>query len=719
MKSRIQKSIIALLLCLTLVGGSSISAIQANASDLSSNNQADNEAQGRQNTDPDKENPGDQGMDSSEVLKDSEQNDEEKQEEVSDGSEGENEDSNKDEEDADGEETQSISVEYQAHVQTYGWQKTVKDGELAGTSGQSKRVEAIKMKLTNLPEEYEGSGIEYAVHVQTYGWQNPVADDAVAGTSGQSKRLEAITVRLTGPIANDYHVYYRTHVQTYGWLGWASDGAKAGSATASKRMEGIEIKLVKDGEEAPENTGTAYKCPLVGYQAHMQSYGWQSTVYDDAVGGVTGRSKRLESLKISLPDVEGTTGYTGGISYQTFVQGIGWQDWKSDGQLAGTTGQGKRIEALRVKLTGDVANYYNVYYSLHLANIGWTDYVCGSDNAIAGSTDLSKRIEAVKIKLVKSGESIPSTSGITYVQGYKYNDFYYTGQVQGKGTTGNVAQGATVGSTGQSRRLEGITLYLNQDSEAVNLPKGSIQYATHLSKVGWTGWSNLGEFSGSADGSHGMEAVKIKLTGDIAKYYNIYYRAYVQNYGWLGWAMNGQAAGTSKIGYRLEAMQIKLVSKDASAPGANSRYYTESRKVSGPDAAMYARANMYSSPTPYLILVDGRTHRVGIYQGSQGFWSCVKYWACGDGKPSTPTVRGVFSVGNRGYYFNSGAYRCFWWTQFYGDYLFHSVLCWPNGAIADGRVGMGLSHGCVRLEMANCKWIYDNIPRGTTVVVYN
>lgn len=84
MKSRIQKSIIALLLCLTLVSGSSISAIQANASDLSSNNQADNEAQGGQNADPDKGNPGDQDMDSSEVLKDSEQNDEEKQEEVSD-----------------------------------------------------------------------------------------------------------------------------------------------------------------------------------------------------------------------------------------------------------------------------------------------------------------------------------------------------------------------------------------------------------------------------------------------------------------------------------------------------------------------------------------------------------------------------------------------------------------------------------------------------------
>ena len=34
------------------------------------------------------------------------------------------------------------------------------------------------------------------------------------------------------------------------------------------------------------------------------------------------------------------------------------------------------------------------------------------------------------------------------------------------------------------------------------------------------------------------------------------------------------------------------------------------------------------------------------------------------------------------------------------------------------RVGIPLSHGCVRLEIGNAKWIYDNIPSGTHVVVY-
>ena len=134
--------------------------------------------------------------------------------------------------------------------------------------------------------------------------------------------------------------------------------------------------------------------------------------------------------------------------------------------------------------------------------------------------------------------------------------------------------------------------------------------------------------------------------------------------------------------------------------------------------AMMLRANNYSSSTPYIIMVNRSTHKVGVFQGWPGNWNNIVYWDCGDGAPGTPTVTGVFTVGSRGYYFNSGVYRCFWYTQFYGDYLFHSVLCWPNGAIADGRVGLAISHGCVRLQIENAKWIYDNIPSGTTVVVY-
>lgn len=174
-------------------------------------------------------------------------------------------------------------------------------------------------------------------------------------------------------------------------------------------------------------------------------------------------------------------------------------------------------------------------------------------------------------------------------------------------------------------------------------------------------------------------------------------------------SLNHQSAG--------EYVTHVYVTDDSGSRNVGSTTYSLDRLP--PDqAAMHARANMYGSTTPYLILVNKSTHKVGVFQGWQGNWNQISYWDCADGKASTPTVEGVFHVGSRGYYFNSGAYRCYWWTQFYGDYLFHSVLYDWNGVLQDGRVGMGLSHGCVRLPIDQAKWIYDTIPTGTTVVVY-
>ncbi len=133
---------------------------------------------------------------------------------------------------------------------------------------------------------------------------------------------------------------------------------------------------------------------------------------------------------------------------------------------------------------------------------------------------------------------------------------------------------------------------------------------------------------------------------------------------------------------------------------------------------MILLANNYSSATPYIMLVDRAANKVGILQGWQGAWSPIAYWDCSVGKASTPTVSGLFTIGSRGTSFDSYGVRCYWWTQFYGDYLFHSVPHYPGGGIQDGRLGIALSHGCVRLELDNAKWIYDNIPSGTTVYVY-
>jgi peptidoglycan/xylan/chitin deacetylase (PgdA/CDA1 family) len=80
-----------------------------------------------------------------------------------------------------------------------------------------------------------------------------------AGTTGESKRMEAVEIKLTGAISKQYDVYYRVHVQGFGWMGWAKNGESAGTTGYSRRIEAIQIKLVPSGLGAPGSTANAFK----------------------------------------------------------------------------------------------------------------------------------------------------------------------------------------------------------------------------------------------------------------------------------------------------------------------------------------------------------------------------------------------------------------------------------------------------------------------------
>ena len=83
---------------------------------------------------------------------------------------------------------------------------------------------------------------------------NWVSNGAASGTSGESKRLEAIEIQLTGNAANTYDVYYRVHAQNFGWLDWAKNGTSSGTAGFAYRLEAIQIVLVPKGGAAPGAT---------------------------------------------------------------------------------------------------------------------------------------------------------------------------------------------------------------------------------------------------------------------------------------------------------------------------------------------------------------------------------------------------------------------------------------------------------------------------------
>ena len=282
--------------------------------------------------------------------------------------------------------------------------------------------------------------------------------------------------------------------------------------------------------------------------------------------------------------------------------------------------------------------------------------------------------------------------------------------------------------TGKTVSTKPIT-YIKIKNDSKNI-KGNITYKVRMADKGWTGWKKNGAKAGNGKTKNAVQALQVKLTGDLGKQYNVFYRVYVVGSGWTGWGKNGEQVGAPKVA-NIRAYQVKIAPKKGdAAKKANKKYNTKkarkNRTVSNGSEqrmkfAMAAKAQGQSSSTKWLILVDTHKNRVCVLKGKKGQWNVHKFFKCSCGAPGSRTVRGKFVIQNRGLSFGEDkGYSCWYWTQFHGNYLFHSVLYNPGSqrSLQDGRLGMNLSHGCVRLSLGNAKWINRNIPRGTKVWTY-
>ena len=480
-------------------------------------------------------------------------------------------------------------------------------------------------------------------------------------------------------------------------------GTEAVPAENETEAEEIEPAEAEAEEELLTEPGT----PSVLYQTHIQTYGWQEYVKDGAMSGTSGESKRLEGIRIKLDGIEGMS-----VEYRTHVQTYGWQDYVKDDAMSGTSGESKRLEAINIRLTGEHAEEYDIYYCVHVQTYGWLGWA--KNGEMAGTSGCSKRLEGICIRIQKKGETAPGAMGSRTIPAV-YASIEYQTHVQTYGWQGYAADGAVSGTTGESKRLEAIRIRLGDCC----VP-GTVNYRTHVQTYGWeSSYVADDAVSGTSGQSKRLEAIEIFLGGEIAEYYDVYYRTHVQRYGWTGWAKNGEACGSEGLSYRLEGIQIRLVPKGGAAPGSteNTLYtYTPAQ------IEMINRAQSFYSATDWLILTNVLTHIVGVFHWNGSYWELYREFLSSTGAPWSPTVEGEFIVQAKILYFGDGTYRCWYATQFWGDYLFHSVLY--NVAdgpytIQDGRLGMAISHGCVRMRLEDAKWIYDNIPSGTKVYVYH
>jgi uncharacterized protein YgiM (DUF1202 family) len=134
---------------------------------------------------------------------------------------------------------------------------------------------------------------------------------------------------------------------------------------------------------------------------------------------------------------------------------------------------------------------------------------------------------------------------------------------------------------------------------------------------------------------------------------------------------------------------------------------------------MFINNKGFSSNTKYFIWVDIDRQLVNIFQGSKGNWEHLKSIICATGKNESPTIRGIFTIQDRGKWFynnrlKSGAMN---WVRFNGSYLFHSVAMDSKQRITDSALGIRASAGCIRMSLEDSAWFYENVPTGTTVWV--
>ena len=452
-----------------------------------------------------------------------------------------------------------MHIQYEAHVSNIGWMSSKRDGSTAGTTGQSKAVEDLKVSILN-PEE-DGS-VQIDAHVSGIGWQGwdtPSASEG--GTTGQGRAVEAVRLRLTGSLANDYDVYYRVHASNIGWMAWAKDGEEAGTTGYGRSVEAVQVRLVRKGDAAPSSDGANVdyafkKKPMsLTYRAHVSNVGWQGAVSDGATAGTTGRGLALEDLKLSLDSSDYSDGSA--VQIDAHVSGIGWQGWDTpSASEGGTTGQGRAVEAVRLRLTGSLAKDYDVYYRVHASNIGWMAWA--KDGEEAGTTGMSCSLEAVQIKLVRKGASHPDTMGYSHLE---IPTLTYSSQSNGTWQN-TVSAGEVSGTTGKGIPITGFL------AKTTSFVAGGINYQLHLSNVGWTSDKSNGDQLSSATESNSVEAIKVSLSGDLATYFDVWYRVHVDNVGWLGWTKNGAIAGSTGYGTHVQAVQVRITRKGAAAPGS-------------------------------------------------------------------------------------------------------------------------------------------------------
>ena len=177
-----------------------------------------------------------------------------------------------------------------------------------------------------------------------------------------------------------------------------------------------------------------------------------------------------------------------------------------------------------------------------------------------------------------------------------------------------------------------------------------------------------------------------------------------------------------------KAVKFKITSKIKKVKDKNSVLYGKKVKLYYyPDGSQVQDlTDLIKKPKSYLICVNRTRNQVTVYTKKSGVYIPLKSFICSVGASGTATPTGTFYT----------KYKYRWqemmgpsWGQWvtritWDGILFHSVFYnepYDNNKLSVtqyNRLGRPASHGCIRMTAGDAKWLYDNCPVGTKVVIY-
>lgn len=147
-----------------------------------------------------------------------------------------------------------------------------------------------------------------------------------------------------------------------------------------------------------------------------------------------------------------------------------------------------------------------------------------------------------------------------------------------------------------------------------------------------------------------------------------------------------------------------------------------------PDASAAPTVTPTPVPTPaYYILVDVTNQVTTVYGKDENgdYTVVVRQMLCSTGTKSNPSDVGEWTLSGRKALwckFPKWGSHARYWTKINASIAFHSVIyntvnLMDMSVSSYNNLGKRASHGCIRLTVADAKWIYDNVGAGTVVSI--